>query len=382
MIGPLSSRKGSRAQEGFSLVELMIAMTLGLLLVVSVGYVYLGAKTSFNSMDALADIQEGARLAFESMAKDIRMAGDTGGPANGGSPSNVVSDPTTWDPDLKDLFSRPLVGFEEASLPTGILPTGVTPLPGTAVLTVVRADTGRPYSLCLGGDADAACSANNSYDTGTGIGIFTLRFDSCPTADLPQAGQILVASDYTHAAVFQLQQAGGCSSGSMTLKYGPNAPSATPGNSTGDLGPFAGAIKARKLYPLKAATYYIADNAATPAEPTLYRLELGHSGTTATVAPVEVLEGVADLQITYGVDTDATPDGSVNFYWTAAQVEAGSDGSHSMSGVATSADKWKRVLSVRVTLTVQSRAGLNVTTTGGLLSKSFTTTIAIRNRLL
>ncbi len=43
---------------------------------------------------------------------------------------------------------------------------------------------------------------------------------------------------------------------------------------------------------------------------------------------------------------------------------------------------WQRVLSVRVTLTLTSRADLKVTTTGTALTKTFTTTFALRNRLL
>jgi len=370
-----------RSEGGFSLIELMVAMTIGLFLIGTIGYAFIGAKKSFNSMDALATIQEGARFAFEYMGEDIRMAGFTGGPATGGSPINVVNDPTSgWDASLKNLFGLPLRGYELSGFPLG-----VSPLTGTDALTVVRADEDQAMDLCLDSDTEATCIAANPPTAST----FTLRFASCPSSsDLPQAGQIVVASDYTHAAVFQIESASSCGSGSMTVGYDSTSGSAAPGNQvpsgstpiTALLGAFNGAIKARKLYPLKAATYYIANNGA--GEPTLYRLELGHTGTSATASATEVLEGVKDMEIEYGVDTDATEDQIVNGYWDATQVTNGTDGTNSISGAATLEERWKRVLSVRITLTLVSRQGINVTTAGGLLEKTFTTTIAVRNRLL
>ncbi len=112
-------------QSGFSLIELMVAMTLGLLLITGVGYVYLNAKGSFNSMEALASFQEVARFNFEYMGEDIRMASSTGGPASGGSPINAVNTPTSFDPRLIDLFDRPLMGYEQG----GTFPTGLSPEP-------------------------------------------------------------------------------------------------------------------------------------------------------------------------------------------------------------------------------------------------------------
>jgi type IV pilus assembly protein PilW len=358
----------TRRQAGFSLIELMISMAIGLVLIATVGYVYLNTKSSFTGMEALATIQESARLAFEFMGKDIRMAGYTGGPAAAGSPVNVVAAPTGWDPNLRDLFGIPLIGYEQG----GTFPTGVSPLSGTDAITVVRADSEQEFSLCLNADTEATCAAANTTPQ------FTLRFDTCPADDLPAAGQVFVASDYTHAAVFQIAAATSCAAGSLVINYDSDTNPISPGNSSTELGAFTGAIKARKLYPLRAATYYIANNTATPPEPTLYRLELGASGTTAT----EVVEGIKGMQIEYGVDTESTPDGNVDDYWAANEVTAGTNGLVSLSGATTVAERWKRVLSARITLALTSRQGTNATTTGGLLTKSLTNTIAVRNRLL
>jgi type IV pilus assembly protein PilW len=75
-----------------------------------------------------------------------------------------------------------------------------------------------------------------------------------------------------------------------------------------------------------------------------------------------LIEGIENMQILYGVDTDA--DGSVNYYVSANNV----------------ADMSK-VVSIRITLTARTLDG-NLTTIGdGRIRRDFTTTIALRNRL-
>ncbi|MEN6587564.1 MAG: prepilin-type N-terminal cleavage/methylation domain-containing protein, partial [Sulfuricella sp.] len=64
--------------HGFTLVEMLIAITLGMLLVIGVSYAYLGTKQTSRMQASLARMQEGARFAFETMALDIRMAGAAG----------------------------------------------------------------------------------------------------------------------------------------------------------------------------------------------------------------------------------------------------------------------------------------------------------------
>jgi len=65
-------------QRGLSLVELLVAMTLGLLLLAGVIQVVLGSKRSYQSEVALAELQETGRFALEAMTQDLRNAGFTG----------------------------------------------------------------------------------------------------------------------------------------------------------------------------------------------------------------------------------------------------------------------------------------------------------------
>lgn len=62
-------------QRGVTLVELMVAMVIGLFLVVVVGTVFLGSKQMYLTQDANARLQENARYAVEFFSRQLRSAG-------------------------------------------------------------------------------------------------------------------------------------------------------------------------------------------------------------------------------------------------------------------------------------------------------------------
>ena len=69
-------RKGPRrAQAGFSLLELLIAMTLGLLLVVGIGTIFVGSNQSYNVQEENSRIQESGRYALDIIGRSLRQAG-------------------------------------------------------------------------------------------------------------------------------------------------------------------------------------------------------------------------------------------------------------------------------------------------------------------
>lgn len=328
----------SSEQRGFSLIELMIAMTIGLFMVATVGYVFVSAKQTFNSLEGLAYIQENARYAFDYMGKDIRMAGFTGGYT-----STDLTPPDLGNTTLNaliDLYDTPLNGYE-----AGETVPGVTPKTGTDSLTVVRADDEHEFSL------SAAPSGNTLTIT-------------CPPAGagipLPQAGEMFVISDYTNSGIFRVNSADSSCSGTMSL----TASSSTPLPAS-----FGGGYQATKLYRLRGATYYI-DN--TPDEPTLTRLEIGINSGAPAAKTLPLIEGVTNMQIEYGEDGDTNQwNGTPPDTTRAVTVYRDAD----------DVVNWNKVLSVRITLTLASRQGINIATTGGVLEKNMTTTIAVRNRL-
>ncbi len=66
---------GFRSQRGFNLIELMIGVALGLMLMVSLGYILLGGRSSYQTQDAHARLQETGRLVMDTLTKDLRLAG-------------------------------------------------------------------------------------------------------------------------------------------------------------------------------------------------------------------------------------------------------------------------------------------------------------------
>ena len=61
--------------KGFGLVELMIAMTIGLVLVLGVSHVFVSSKRSFLMQQQLSTMQENARFVLTRISRDIRQAG-------------------------------------------------------------------------------------------------------------------------------------------------------------------------------------------------------------------------------------------------------------------------------------------------------------------
>lgn len=344
---PTHMMAGLGRSRGVSLIEMMIAMTLGLILLAGVGYAYLGSRQTYRLQDAVARMQESARYAFELLGADIRMAGFNG--CSTTTTANTINNPGAW---YSNLFDQPLTGYE-----SGISTFPVTVLRGDAV-AILRANNANEY-IVASHNAPAA--------------QFQL------TANAPfEAGDILVVTDCTHTAVFQNTN----TTGGNTVVH--NTGTGTPGNCTKSLGnpvpspcaalgtPYTFGVGSRILK-LSGNLYFIGTNAA--GEPALFRQRLTQSGGTATTVAEEMVESVEDLQVTYGEDTNS--DQAVDRYVTANNVT-----------------DWSRVLSVKVSLLMRTTEnnvttiqqpytynGATTTPSDHRLRKVFTTTITVRNRL-
>jgi type IV pilus assembly protein PilW len=64
-----------RRQRGMSLVELMVAMTIGLVITVVIANLFLGTKQTYRTQDDLSRMQENLRFAFQVMGRVTRQAG-------------------------------------------------------------------------------------------------------------------------------------------------------------------------------------------------------------------------------------------------------------------------------------------------------------------
>lgn len=366
MTATTSRARIAITNKGFTLIELMISLTIGMMIIITIGYVYVGASRTFRALEASSRIQENARYAIDRIGFDLRMAGYTG--CSSSTVANVLNDPSAWE---NNLFDQPLVGYEYgvSTYPDGVVGNV---LRGDA-LSVLRADNAEEYIV----DSHNPNSA---------------QFQLMDTHDLDQ-GEILVVTDCSHAAVFQMTNV----NNNDTIKtVNHNTGTGEPGNCTKGFGLPVDCSdtngvaytfpQGSRLHRLSAATYYIRTNAAN--EPALYRQKLGVDAGDSALVAEEMVEGVEDMQITYGVDTTPTADNAVDTYVTADQVTT-------TAPASTEEEDWKRVLSIRISLLLVSKDGevnttkaqtytfngTTVTPSDRRMRKVFTSTIAVRNRL-
>lgn len=61
--------------RGFGLIEMLIALTLGLIVVLGVVQIFISAKNTYVSQNSAAAMQEDARFVLSKMIQEIRMVG-------------------------------------------------------------------------------------------------------------------------------------------------------------------------------------------------------------------------------------------------------------------------------------------------------------------
>lgn len=67
--------KTSRRQLGFNLVELLVAMAIGLLVLLAVSSVFVSTRSSSRGQDAVSRLQENLRFSFDALGGAVRRAG-------------------------------------------------------------------------------------------------------------------------------------------------------------------------------------------------------------------------------------------------------------------------------------------------------------------
>lgn len=346
----LARSRGARPSTGFTLIELMIAMVLGLIVIAGVASVFLAGQQSFRTNNALADVQDGSRIAFELMARDIRSAGLSSCDNSNGRIANVLNpDKSTGNPFWYADWGNPVHGY----------PDSVGNDPALTVGTAVGNQVSGTDSLHIisAGSIDATVSTTPS-DSAANLKI------NKPTGDL-QPGDIIIVCTLTgpqpHTSIAQITNyndknitvvhntgntvlPGNCSKG---LDY----PTDCSANGSTNLEPNSPIAK------LSAADWYIGTNAA--GGPSLYRLTVkGSDDISATSAgtPQEMVRNVTGMQITYLQPPNTT-------FVTAANVT-----------------DWSVVTAVRVTLTLDStfkRATVNAKP----VERVYAATTTIRNRV-
>lgn len=152
-VSPPAMRATQHKQHGLSLVELMIAITLGLIILFAVIAVYTGSRQSFRMQEENARLQESGRFALEIVGRSARQAGFWNMPINpvatatgfGGVPINGTNGAT----DTITVQYDGLAGDRDCE---------GTVLAANAVVTEVYSINANNELVCDGIDANAAAS--------------------------------------------------------------------------------------------------------------------------------------------------------------------------------------------------------------------------------
>lgn len=109
-----------RCQRGMSLIELMIAMTLGIFIVLGITTLFVQNKQSYRQDEMLARMQEDARYALNTMVSDIELIGfwtDVHNPTNTTAMSGLPAGPESCNGSTVWMYTPtvPVVAFESSS---------------------------------------------------------------------------------------------------------------------------------------------------------------------------------------------------------------------------------------------------------------------------
>lgn len=331
-------------QRGFNLIELMISMVIGLFIMAGVISLFLSNRQTFQSNQGLFQIQESMRMAFEILSRDLRHTGFT--PCgNQNKVANVLNASTANGNLLEWVGLRGVDGNTAIAPVTTGTGTGER-IAGTSAI-LVQGVQGADRSVQL--------------HTTLGTPSFTLFPD---TSTSFTAGDILMACDFQQATLFQVSTAT-----ANTVNYGVGG-GLTPGNCQIGLGlpgrcaptpAFITYNPNANLSRFMSSIWYVGNNGRTEdGGRSLYRIRIGAAGTIVTE---EIVAGVNDLQITYHRR-------NTNSWDTAATIGA--------------ANAWNNVDALTLQMTLVS-AETNVSSDSsineGRLQRSFTQTIALRNRI-
>lgn len=303
-------------QAGLTLIELMVALTIGLFLTLGLFLMMSDSSRTFKIQDDYARMQEGAVASLRYLAESLRHTGFYGlagstltlDPYAPSGPITIAPGPDGCGNTLTS--GVPLFGYTNLTAPAAV-----------AAVPCIRADNFRaPGDILIA-------------RLGTGLGVADLNNDgnfADGAAALP-ASTLLVQSDANFGFVLRAGDFDLTFANTLAKKF-----------ANGNQFP---------VFPYQMHVYYVRPCSRTNATgdcepgsdsgrpiPTLVRQEL--DGTTMVERPLA--EGVERVRFTYGIDTLPAPDGD------------GIADRFVADPLTVAADGWTRVVAVRVTLLVRS----------------------------
>lgn len=320
-------------QTGLSLIELMIALALGVVLTLGVAQIFLGSAQTYRLNDSIALLQENMRFGLGKLQYETRLAGQAGclpgNPTDQLNPLDAGYDPVVygpqsvigWDADGTGLGDQYLLDTFAAGGGswTNAMQTPVLnpPLPGDVLGRVIE---GNDVLLVKGAALLNVILAGNP-------GAPANTINTAGNSNINQGSILLViAADCSAGDMFQKTNA--FNSAGLTKGAG-----GSPGNANPATSPWsANYDNAASVYEFQSTAYYIGVGA--DGEPALYRDRLDAGD---PFGRVELISGVENMQVLYGVVANPTADLEANVYLPASQVT-----------------DWEEVVSVRIALLMRS----------------------------
>jgi len=348
--------RARKRQRGLSLLELLIALVLGLVLIGAVSTAYLANRQTFRQVENLARVNENARTTFELLSRELREAGGTHCGAR--LPTANVVRPDANLPLLTE-WTQGLRGYESnQELPAALpqIDNTANPTAGRRArdtdAVIIRSGSVQPPASILSHNPPTATFTVGVTDQNHGLNI----------------GDVVLACDLSQTAIFQVSnidlatrtivhntgavvQPGNCRS-ELGLSAAPPHNCSTTG-STYSFG--SGGFLSR----LSASAWYIGHNGRGGTS--LYRAALVNSAGTATAPPEEVIENVTDLELEY-LETNA--DGTL-------------PAAYDLN--ANLVNDWGRVVAVRLRPTYRTAEAVG--TDGNPITRTLPFVVGIRTRL-
>jgi type IV pilus assembly protein PilW len=336
-----------RHTRGLTLVELLVALVLGLLVTIVVANVFLANKQIYRLNENTARAQESARYAFEILARDLREAGvilcGAGVPV-----ANVLNgQASTWWARWGDGIR----GYDAnaTDFPKNVGTDAADRAADTDAVIVYRASENSV--IITSHEPESAQFKVNTNNHGFNY------------------GDVVMACDGKQAALFQITNV----QDEKKIVYDTNTDkNVKPGNFTKELRlskcppteENSPTFQCGWISRLTAHAWYIGCNGRAPcANPegrSLYRLTITNNKGTASSTAEELAEGVSDMQITYlARDANGT---LTNSYVAASDIS-----------------DWSSVVAARLALTQTTleRVGTNQQ----VIERPWVTVVALRNRM-
>lgn len=305
LLQKVSARSGAlprRSQRGFTLVELMVAVTLGLLLMVALIAVFLNVNRTNTEMAKTNSLIENGRFAIDILQEDIEHAGFWGGyvpqfddlssTAVPGDAPSMAPDPclayANWDVTPNLGYRDALIGIPVQSFDTS--PTNcafvTNQQPNTDVLVTRHAET------CLPGGVNCEALDNTKV-------YFQASFCEAETTAPTPLRYVLYNNPGNLPTFFQLKKRG-CT----------GTPPATVGT----------VADKRKFI---SNVYYVRNYAVTAGDgvPTLMRASFNATGGTPSFdPPVALIEGIQGFRVELGIDAKGRCGTTNNYTQAVARV--------------------------------------------------------------